>query len=173
MLARKLNRIVGAASIIWICSFLCTSCREEEEALCGYGLIEAGQWCLLVTDAAGRPIEGARISLRGQPERRNELLPFDGYTGPGTLVSDSDGTVCLTLSDNVPFGASAKHPALDNVVVVEADGFRPMEFSFSELRDGKVGTPVPLPNQSTKRPSGARSSRELPMRCYRIVLQTR
>lgn len=159
------------ALFVGMCCLLHVSCRDDQ-GVHGYGAIEPGRWCLVIKDSADTAIPGAEVTLRGQPQYNNQVIPVDGYSGPGSLVSDADGIVCLSLSRRVPFGVVPNQPSLDNTVHIEADGFIPVEFSFSDLTFGKVGTPVSALG-TTVPASASRPANELQARYYSVILQRR
>jgi hypothetical protein len=128
------------------------------------GIIRPGQWVLVVEDWGGDPIAGAEVILRGQPERGNQLIPFEGYTGPGSLTTGPDGAVSLVLPADVVFTVDSARPALDNTMQIVADGYAPYKFSFYDLTERSVGFRAQVPPGTTSRPG-------VPIYCYCVSLR--
>ena len=160
--------ILGMTFTILACAFTYPGCRCSEDVVCAYGLIEPGTWVLILVDEAGSAVPGATLVIQGQPERGNQLIPFEVYSGPGSLRSDAQGMVALALRKRVRFGGL---PALDNMVSVHAAGFQTLEFRFSDIYEGRVGKPVAVAAVSQPATTTSARAPEPPVHCYRIVLR--
>lgn len=164
------------AVILLACALTCLGCKGSKDGTSadGIGAIQPGTWVLILEDEEGKPVPGAKLTLRGQECRGNRLIRFEGYSGPGSLQSDSRGIVSLILRYREKFGVArdpSDGPALDNVVSLDAAGFETVEFSHYELTQGRIGTPTSVAAVSHPATTTSAQAFEPPIRCYKIILR--
>jgi hypothetical protein len=70
-------------------------------------LIPEGTWIIYVKDVTGTPIRDAKVDLLSPETGKLAVAPsgpFDNYTGPGSVSSDSEGAIELRNALDLRYG---------------------------------------------------------------------
>jgi len=153
-MTRRQFFLAALCSVLLVGGLMIASWITTHERWCGHYRI--GEWKLVIEDRYGNPIEGATITLLWEGGEETRLPVFDGYRGPGSIVSSIDGEIHLKNSRSVGVGGShwdvlwiwrVGWDVKPLYVRISAEGYEAITMSYQALVEGSIPTRVILPEE--------------------------